>query len=60
MAVTKILTLGESRKGMKGRHLENAIRYILEPKKTQGGRYVSAVNCQPERASRQMVSISNM
>ena len=56
MAVTKILTLGESRKGMKGRHLENAIRYILEPKKTQGGRYVSAVNCQPERAFRQMVS----
>ena len=56
MAVTKILTLGESRKGMKGRHLENAIRYILEPKKTQGGRYVSAVNCQPEKAFRQMVS----
>ena len=56
MAVTKILTLGESRKGMKGRHLENAIRYILEPKKTQGGRYVSAVNCQPERAFQQMAS----
>lgn len=56
MAVTKILTLGESRKGRKGRHLENAIRYILEPKKTQGGRYVSAVNCQPEKAFRQMVS----
>lgn len=56
MAVTKILTLGESKKGIKGRHLENAIRYILAPKKTQGGRYVSAVNCQPERAFRQMVS----
>ena len=56
MAVTKILTLGESRKGRKGRHLENAIGYILAPEKTQGGRYVSAVNCQPENAYMQMVS----
>lgn len=56
LAVTKILTIGESRKGMKGRHLENAIRYILAPKKTQGGRYVSAVNCQPENAYMQMAS----
>jgi hypothetical protein len=60
LAVTKILTIGESRKGIKGRHLENAIRYILEPKKTQGERYVSAVNCQPERVFRQMVSTKEM
>lgn len=56
MAVTKILAIGESRNGAKGRHLENAIRYILEPKKTQAGHFVSAVNCQPERAFAQMVS----
>ena len=37
MAVTKLLRLKESSRGNKAQHLKNNIRYIMDPKKTQGG-----------------------
>lgn len=39
----------------KGRHLHVAINYIMDGDKTCGGKYVSAVNCQPEYAYKQMI-----
>lgn len=40
MAITKLDHLKESSKGNPAAHLKNAIRYILNPEKTEGGLYV--------------------
>lgn len=39
-----------------GKHLKIAINYILNPEKTQNGRLVKGINCQPELAYNQMKS----
>lgn len=44
MAITKLDHLKESAKGNPAAHLKNAIRYILNPEKTEGGLYVGG-NC---------------
>lgn len=54
MAITKILYMKDCGNHDPGKHLRQAIDYILVPEKTGGKCYVSAVNCQPEYAYSQM------
>ena len=54
MAITKILYMKDCGKGYSGKHLKQAIDYILVDVKTGYGRYVGALNCQPEYAYEQM------
>lgn len=37
------------------KHLANGLKYIMDPDKTEGGRYVSSSNCIPENALAQML-----
>ena len=56
MAITKILTIGDSGVKFSGKHLEQAVSYILDREKTQGGRLVTGINCQPGKAYEQMAA----
>ena len=56
MAMTKILTINDCGRKFAGRHLQTAITYILDPNKTQNMRYVTGINCQPEKAFDQMLA----
>lgn len=55
MAITKILTINDCGRMFAAKHLKQAISYIIDEAKTQGGRYVTGVNCQPELACEQMI-----
>lgn len=54
MAITKILTINDCGEKFAGKHLKQAIDYIIDAEKTQGGRYVTGINCQPQEAFQQM------
>lgn len=54
MAITKILTIHDCGAKFAGKHLKQAIEYIIDMEKTQGGRFVTGINCQPEKAFQQM------
>ncbi len=54
MAITKILTINDSGVKFSGKHLKQAIEYILDNGKTQNGRFVTGINCQPENVFEQM------
>ena len=41
MAITKILTINDCGEKFAGKHLKQAIDYIIDAEKTQGGRYVT-------------------
>ena len=56
MAITKILTINDCGRKFAGRHLQTAITYIIDPNKTQNMRYVTGINCQPEKAFDQMLA----
>ena len=56
MAITKILTINDSGVKFAGKHLEQAVSYILDREKTQGGRLVTGINCQPGNAYAQMAA----
>ncbi len=56
MAITKILTINDSGVKFSGKHLEQAVSYILDREKTQGGRLVMGINCQPGKAYEQMAA----
>ena len=56
MAITKILTIGDSGVKFSGKHLEQAVSYILDREKTQGSRLVTGINCQPGKAYEQMAA----
>ena len=56
MAITKILTINDSGVKFAGKHLEQAVSYILDWEKTQGGRLVTGIYCQPGRAYGQMAA----
>lgn len=45
MAISKILYISSSKKGSKYASLNNAIKYISNPEKTESGKYVSTINC---------------
>ena len=55
MAITKILTINDSGVKFSGKHLKQAIDYILDAEKTQDGRLVTGINCQPGKAFEQML-----
>ena len=46
MAITKILTINDSGVKFSGKHLKQAIKYIIDSGKTQNGRFVMGINCQ--------------
>lgn len=54
MAISKILYIGTPQKGGKQQCLKNAINYVLNPLKTDNGRYTGAVNCITETALKDM------
>lgn len=56
MAITKILTINDSGVKFSGKHLEQAVSYILDREKTQGGRLVTGINCQPGKSYEQMAA----
>ncbi len=55
MAITKILHMKQAKSGYMAKHLANGLKYIMDPDKTEGGRYVSSSNCIPENALAQML-----
>ena len=55
MAITKILHMKQAKSGYMAKHLANGLKYIMDPDKTEGGRYVSGSNCIPENALAQML-----
>lgn len=54
MAISKILYMKDCGSGFHGRHLKIALEYIMNPEKTQDGRLVGGMNCQPDTAFEQM------
>lgn len=54
MAITKILTINDCGEKFAGKHLKQAIEYITDSEKTQKGRFVAGINCQPQDAFVQM------
>ena len=54
MAVSKILHMKDTGTSYHGQHLKRSIDYIMNPEKTQNGRLVGAINCQPSNAFEQM------
>ena len=55
MAISKILHMKDSGNSFHARHLKRALDYMMNPKKTQGGRLVGAINCQTDMAFEQMM-----
>lgn len=55
MAITKVLHMQQAKSGYMAKHLANGLKYIMDPDKTEGGRYVSGSNCIPENALEQML-----
>ncbi len=55
MAISKVLHMKQAKSGYPAKHLANGLRYIMDPKKTDGGRYVSGNGCIPENALAQML-----
>lgn len=54
MAISKILYMKDSGSSYHGKSLKNAIDYITDAEKTQGGRLVQGINCLPDTAFEQM------
>lgn len=54
MAITKILYMKDCGRAYSGKHLKQAIDYILVDEKTGYGRYVGSLNCQSQFAYEQM------
>lgn len=50
MAITKILNIKESKGRNPASHLENALRYIQNPDKTEECVLVGSINCLPDTA----------
>lgn len=55
MAISKILHMKQAKSGYMAKHLSNALKYVMDPEKTQDGRYVGSVNCDPDTALQQMI-----
>ncbi|MHB8129984.1 MAG: relaxase/mobilization nuclease domain-containing protein [Mobilitalea sp.] len=54
MAISKILYMKDCGRNFPGKHLKVAIEYISVPDKTQNGKFVAGLNCQPDAAYEQM------
>lgn len=55
MAITKILHMKQAKSGYMAKHLANGLKYIMDPDKTEDGRYIGGSNCFPENALEQML-----
>lgn len=55
MATSKILYMKDCGKAYHGKHLREAIRYISDGSKTQQGRWIGGLNCQPMYAYEKMI-----
>ena len=56
LAVSKILNMKDCGNAYHGKHLKVSLDYIMNPEKTQNGKLIGGVNCQPELAYKQMKS----
>jgi len=54
LAISKILYIRDCGSSYNGKHLKQAINYITAKEKTDNGRFVAGLNCQPEFAYEQM------
>lgn len=54
MAITKILYMKDCGGNFHGKHLKSSLEYVMNPEKTQNGRLVGGINCQPDTAFEQM------
>ena len=45
----------QAKSGYMAKHLANGLKYIMDPDKTEDGRYISGNNCFPENALEQML-----
>lgn len=45
----------QAKSGYMAKHLANALKYIMDPEKTQDGRYVGSINCDAQTALKQMI-----
>ena len=59
MAITKILNIKEGKQSP-SRHLLWILHYVVDPSKTDDGRYIGSVACQPDYAYEQMVSTKKL
>jgi len=55
LAISKILYIKDCGKNFPGRHLKVVIEYISVLEKTQNGKFVAGLNCQPDAAYEQMM-----
>ena len=60
MAITKIMNIGAGKKGKITNHLKNALDYIMNEEKTEGGVLVGGWNCVPKLAFEQMVGTKEL
>lgn len=54
MAISKILNMKDCGGHFHGKHLKRSLDYVMNPEKTQDGRFVGAINCQVDSAFEQM------
>lgn len=54
MAISKILHMKDCGGHFHGKHLKSSLDYIMNPEKTQNGRLIGGINCQPDTAFEQM------
>lgn len=55
MAISKILYMKDCGNHFHGKHLKQSLDYVMNPEKTQNGRLVGGMNCQPDTAFKQMM-----
>lgn len=55
MAISKILYMKDCGNGYPGKHLKQALDYVMNPEKTQNRRLIGGMNCHPDTAYRQMI-----
>lgn len=55
MAISKILHMKQAKSGFMAKHLANGLKYIMDPEKTENGRYICGNNCLPDNALQQML-----
>ncbi len=55
MAISKILYMKDCGEHYHGKHLKQSLEYVMNYEKTQDGRLIGGINCQPEEAFSQMM-----
>lgn len=55
MAISKILYMKDCGNHFHGKHLKQSLDYVMNLEKTQNGRLIGGMNCQPDTAFKQMM-----